>query len=181
MSILNARSLSLVLDGPEASGDTNGMNVYQVAGLVGVVLVVGGGVFLHDLLNRRRALRLLSSRPQLAPHEFGRSYFGESTKRAALAAELREILRHHVPFALDGLTPDDDLVRDLRMDALDSMAAVELLLEVEARLGIEVPDSVAENLRTLRDLVDYLEPRVASTTSGSIHEAVQQRDEADER
>jgi acyl carrier protein len=136
------------------------MTAYQVAGLVAVIIVAGGSVFLHDRLNRRRALKLLASRPQLPPDEFGRSYFGETPHRAALAAELREMLEDHVPFKLDGLAPDDALVQDLRMDALDSMSTVEFLLEVEERYRTKVPESVAESLRTLRDLVDYLEPRI---------------------
>ncbi len=136
------------------------MNPYHVAGLVAALVVAGGGVFLHDRLNRRKAVRLLASRPQLGGADFGRSYFGESPRRAALAAELRDILEHHVPFKLDGLSPDDALVRDLRMDELDSLSTVEFLLAVEARYGTKVPDSVAETLRTLRDLVDYLEPRL---------------------
>ncbi len=136
------------------------MNPHQLAGLVAVVIVAGGGVLLHDRLNRRRARRLLASRPQLSRDEFGQAYFGESPGRAALAAELREMLGHHVPFQLDGLAADDALVQDLRMDELDSMSTVEFLLEVEERFGTKVPDSVAETLRTLRDLVDYLEHRV---------------------
>jgi len=157
------------------------MSVYQVAGLVAMVIVAGGGVWLHHLVNRRKAERLLAGRPQLTQEEFGRSYFQESPGGAALAAELREILQDHVPFKLEGLRPDDALVQDLRMDELDSLSTVEFLVEVEARYGMKVPDSVAESLRTLHDLVKYLEPRLPTARQGGRDEgAVQQADAADE-
>jgi acyl carrier protein len=124
------------------------------------VAAVGGGVLLHDRVNRRRAERLLAQRPQLSSRQFGNTHFGESVSRTAVAAELREILGRHVPFKLEGLGPDDALVRDLRMDELDSVSTVEFLLEVEGRFGIQVPDKVAQSMRTFRELVDYLDARV---------------------
>jgi acyl carrier protein len=157
------------------------VNPMWIAAFVALV-AVGCGIFLHDRVNRRMAERLLARRSQLSPEQFGRTHFGESGSRTRIAGALREILARHIPFALDGLEPDDAFVRDLRMDQLDSLSTVAFLLDVETRFGVTVPDKDAESMRTFRDLVDYLEPRVDSARPGArSDEAAQQRDEADER
>jgi hypothetical protein len=86
----------------------------KLALLGGGVAVIGGGVLLHEWSNRRRARRLLATRNALDPEAFRRAYFGESDRRALLAAQVREILAEHVPYSLDGLSPDDAFVQDLR-------------------------------------------------------------------
>jgi acyl carrier protein len=52
------------------------------------------------------------------------------------------------------ITPECSLTNDLGADSLD---AVELILAVEEKFGLEVPDSVAENVKTVGDLMTYLE------------------------
>lgn len=137
--------------------------------LGGGVVVIGGGVLLHEWSNRRRAKRLLATRPALDPVAFGRTYFGESARRAWLAAQLREVLAEHVPYSLGGLGPNDAFVQDLRMDELDSMSTVELVVSFEQRFGIEIPDGDAQIILTFRQLMDYLETRLpaARLTLGS--------------
>jgi len=46
---------------------------------------------------------------------------------------------------------------DLDADSLD---LVELVMALEEEFGIEVPDSDAENIRTLGDIMTYIEARV---------------------
>jgi acyl carrier protein len=131
--------------------------------LVGIIVAVVGGftaLWLHDWWNRRLAEKRLATRPQLTPGRFGQTYFGEQEARARLAGEVREILSHHVPYSLDGLQPADQFIAHLRMDELDSMATVEVVLELEKRYAIEIPDSDAEALHTVGELVDYLDRRL---------------------
>ena len=45
-------------------------------------------------------------------------------------------------------------VDDLGGDSLDT---VEMILELEDRLGIEIPEEVAENLDSVQKVVDYLD------------------------
>lgn len=42
------------------------------------------------------------------------------------------------------------------MDALDSMATVEFILEIEKEFGISIPDTAAETMRTLRDVAQFV-------------------------
>jgi acyl carrier protein len=148
----------------------------------GGVVLIGGGVLLHEWSNRRRARRLLATRPALDAAGFGRAYFGESDRRALLAAEVRKVLAEHVPYSLEGLGPDDAFVGDLRMDELDSMSTVELVVGLEQRFGITIPDEDAQGILSFRQLVDYLEKRVPEDRLASGSErAGEQMDAADER
>jgi acyl carrier protein len=71
----------------------------------------------------------------------------EDTLRAILA----DLFPDHDAAALQD---DDDLVEALD---LDSMAQIDLVLEIERRLGCHVPDEDIERLTTIRIAADYLE------------------------
>jgi acyl carrier protein len=159
------------------------VDYYLKLALIGSgVALIGGGVLLHEWTNRRRARRLLATRPALDPAGFGRTYFGESDRRALLAAQVREVLAEHVPYSLEGLGPDDAFVQDLRMDELDSMSTVELVLSLEQRFGIKIPDDDAQGILSFRQLVDYLEKRLPGDRLAPGGErAGEQADAADER
>jgi len=49
---------------------------------------------------------------------------------------------------------DTHLVDDLGADSLD---AVELIMALEEEYGIEVDDEAAQNMKYVRDLVNYIE------------------------
>ncbi len=54
------------------------------------------------------------------------------------------------------LTPEANLLDDLGADSLD---VVELVMAMEEEFGIEVPDDDVENIRTISDIVQYIEAR----------------------
>ena len=39
---------------------------------------------------------------------------------------------------------------------MDSLDAVELIMVFEKEYGISIPDSDAENIKTVKDIIDYL-------------------------
>jgi acyl carrier protein len=143
-----------------------------IMGLVVAVVGAFAAVWVHDRWHRRIAQRRLAGRPELTPDEFGLEYFGARNSRAKVAAQVREILSHHVPYELEGLHPRDRFIEDMRMDELDSMSTVEVVVELEKHFGIEIPDSDAESLRTVGELVDYLDRRL--NECGAAHVAAQQ-------
>src|SRR5262249_11908288 len=51
------------------------------------------------------------------------------------------------------ITADTRLREDLKLDSLD---IVELVMEIEAELGIEIPDQDYAHIRTVGDLLRYL-------------------------
>lgn len=57
----------------------------------------------------------------------------------------------------NNITMDSDLVDDLGADSLDS---IDIVMSVEDEFGIEVPDEVIENIKTVSDIVDYIESKM---------------------
>ena len=126
----------------------------QIALVLVAIAISVYQVRLSDASEKQHALRHMAGRQPLADTEFGREFFvGE---QAAVASKLRSIMSRHIAVDLSRLHPDDRIVEDIRMDALDSMSTVEFILEVEKEFGISIPDAAAEKMRTLRDAIDYV-------------------------
>ena len=51
------------------------------------------------------------------------------------------------------IAPEKDLVNDLGADSLDS---VELIMAIEQAFDITIPDSDTENIKTIGDILKYL-------------------------
>jgi len=66
---------------------------------------------------------------------------------------VRRVVAEQLGVGTDELAPDVSLVDDLAADSLD---LVELAMAIETELGIAMPESVIEHLRTYGDLVDSL-------------------------
>ena len=54
----------------------------------------------------------------------------------------------------ESITPDTNLSEDLEADSLD---VVDLLMSIEDEFEIEVPDEEIENIKTVDQLVKYIE------------------------
>lgn len=70
---------------------------------------------------------------------------------------IKEIIIENIPSAEKNqhkITEECSLINDLGADSLD---AVELILAVEEEFGVEIPDEVAENVKTVGDLLHYLQ------------------------
>ena len=55
------------------------------------------------------------------------------------------------------ITMDTHLMKDLEADSID---AVEIIILIEEKYGIEIPDEDAEKFQLVGDLVRYVESRV---------------------
>lgn len=53
-----------------------------------------------------------------------------------------------------GITLETNLLDDLDADSLD---AVEIIMAIEDEFGIEIPDEMAESLKTIGEIVEYVE------------------------
>jgi acyl carrier protein len=79
----------------------------------------------------------------------------------------RDELRSIILQELSDIAPDIDtaMVKDndnLQDEYdLDSMDAVNLVTAIHKRLGVNIPDRDYARMRTVADLLDYIEPRVA--------------------
>ena len=57
----------------------------------------------------------------------------------------------------DSISLEDSFMDDLGADSLDT---VELIMAFEEEFDIEIPDEDAENIKTVGDVIEYLEDRL---------------------
>lgn len=67
------------------------------------------------------------------------------------------ILAEQLDADAEEITPATDIVDDLGADSLD---IVDLVMSFEDEFDIEIPDEALEGVRTVEDMVKYLEERV---------------------
>ena len=69
--------------------------------------------------------------------------------------KVKEILSNQFDVAADTITAETNLIDDLNADSLD---LVDMLMSLEDEFDIgEVPDEMIENIRTVGQLVSYIE------------------------
>ena len=68
--------------------------------------------------------------------------------------KVKAILSEQFDVEEDSITPDTNLSEDLEADSLD---VVDLLMSIEDEFEIEVPDEEIENIKTVDQLVKYIE------------------------
>ena len=68
--------------------------------------------------------------------------------------KVKAILSEQFDVEEDSITPDTILSEDLEADSLD---VVDLLMSIEDEFEIEVPDEEIENIKTVDQLVKYIE------------------------
>jgi len=68
--------------------------------------------------------------------------------------KLREVVLQITPSAV--LVSEADYDRSLKEIGIDSLDAMSILLEVQEKLGIEVPDEVVDTLPSLRSIARYV-------------------------
>ncbi|HHZ18242.1 MAG TPA: acyl carrier protein [Acholeplasmataceae bacterium] len=68
--------------------------------------------------------------------------------------KVRKIIAKELNFNEDDITLESKLSEDLGADSLD---AVELIMAIEDEFGIQVSDEAAQKIRTVKDIVDYLD------------------------
>ena len=66
------------------------------------------------------------------------------------------ILAEQLDVELDTIKMETSLVDDLGADSLD---VVDLVMSLEDEFDVEIPDEDVENVRTVGDIVKYLEER----------------------
>ena len=70
--------------------------------------------------------------------------------------EIRESLAAQLNIPIANITGDSRLIEDLKADSLD---LVELITGLEERYGIEIPEEDMPKIKTVSDIVTYVEHR----------------------
>ena len=71
--------------------------------------------------------------------------------------KVRKIIAEQLNIAEDRITPDVKLVEDLGIDSLDTL---EMLMALEDEYGIQISNEDAQELKTVQDIVNYIEAKV---------------------
>ena len=71
--------------------------------------------------------------------------------------KLQEIIADQLELDADIIALDSHILDDLGADSLD---VVDLIMSIEDEFGVEVPDEALEEIRTVEDMVKYLEDRI---------------------
>jgi len=72
----------------------------------------------------------------------------------ALFDEVKEVIVEQLNVSPDEVKPEAKFVEDLGADSLD---VVEMIMALEEKFEIEIPDSEAEKIQTVQDVVNYIE------------------------
>ncbi len=68
--------------------------------------------------------------------------------------KIKTILADTLDVSEDEISADTNIATDLGADSLD---VVEILMSIEDEFEVEIPDSEIENIRTVAELVEYIE------------------------
>jgi acyl carrier protein len=74
----------------------------------------------------------------------------------SIEKEVIEIVVEQLGVDKDDVTADKSFVEDLNADSLD---LTELIMTFEERFGCEISQEDAEKLKTVKDVINYLESR----------------------
>lgn len=68
--------------------------------------------------------------------------------------KVKKMLAAQINISEDEIKPESDIINDLGADSLD---VVEMLMAVESEFNITVPDEVAMEMKTIQDVVSFIE------------------------
>ena len=72
----------------------------------------------------------------------------------AIFDEVRDVVVEQLSVAADAVKMESKIIEDLGADSLD---VVELVMALEEKFEVEIPDSEAEKLISIADVVKYVE------------------------
>ncbi|QKG29974.1 MULTISPECIES: acyl carrier protein [unclassified Campylobacter] len=72
----------------------------------------------------------------------------------AVFDDVRDVVVEQLSVSPEAVKPDSKIIEDLGADSLD---VVELVMALEEKFEVEIPDSEAEKLISINDVVTYIE------------------------
>ena len=70
--------------------------------------------------------------------------------------KIKSIVADQLGVDEDQVTEDASFIDDLGADSLDT---VELIMAFEEEFDVEIPDEDAQKIKTVKDVIEYIEPK----------------------
>ncbi len=81
----------------------------------------------------------------------------------SIEEQVISIVAEQLGVAKEQVTPDASIVNDLGADSLDQ---VELVMGLEEKFDIQVPDDAADKFQTVGQVIDYIKKAQAGASAG---------------
>lgn len=109
-----------------------------------------------------RALdRVFEGRSLLSDDEFYERYFPDGSVSKEVAVGIRAAFIEHVPLDMRRLAPEDSFGRELQFVwSHDSLADVELILDIEKRFGVSISEREGQETLTMGALIRLVDRKV---------------------
>ena len=120
---------------------------------LGVVALAVAAVCARRESVRRRFTVSMAGRIPLNEADFASFFPG--AEESAIA--VRQAVATAVPGDGRLMRPWDRIVKDLMADAMDGLNTNEIVVKLERRFSISIPDARASEVRTVQDLVDLVQ------------------------
>jgi len=75
----------------------------------------------------------------------------------AIYREIKAVILEVLDIAEEKVLIDARFGADLEADSLD---VVEILMQLEEKYGLEIPEEMAQNIKTVKQMVEYIEQRL---------------------
>ncbi len=75
----------------------------------------------------------------------------------SIESDVKDIIVEQLGVNGDEVTPEASFIDDLGADSLDT---VELVMALEEKFGLEIPDEDAEKITTVKDAIVYIESKL---------------------
>ena len=126
-----------------------------IIAVIVIAIAVGTWLACGDPKAKRRLKLLFSGREPSSDDQFYDRFFSDSGVPQKIVSKVRAIFQEQVPIDLSLLEADDDLSGDFNVIwDLDSLADVEIVLQLEKEFDIKIADTEAEGMKTFRMVVN---------------------------
>lgn len=68
--------------------------------------------------------------------------------------KVKGLVADHLCISVDSISENSDIVRDLNADSID---LVEMVMTLEDEFGISIPDEKISSIKTIADIVKFIE------------------------